>query len=208
MFFWGTAKCTGLRSQRDYSLIYIQGLWCCVYHFYQREPTRSIRQNDYLHALFPPWTFLLDPQWTLTPEELWPRKMKLPPKQPNPWLPLTLICSLQRKTTVIMSLFPASAVKACRGKWREIIAGEWTEDWSGQSIVVKLFIFLCQDKREINRRYWCWALGSLVSLLLCHLSLSLWIVILKVCGVCVLFVICVCVFPFLRRMSEECFGKT
>lgn len=94
-----------------------------------------------------------------------------------------------------MSLFSASAIKPCREKWREIRAGERTEDWIGQSIVVKLFVFLCQDKREINRRYWCWAVGSLVSWLLCHLSLplSLWIGVWWCVSVCFLLCVCVCV---------------
>lgn len=63
--------------------------------------------------------------------------------------------------------------------------------------------FLCQDKREINRRYWCWALGSLISLLLCHLSLfSLWTVIVEGvwwCVSCVSFCYACLSFLFLDR---------
>lgn len=179
MGFWGTATRTCLRSQWDYSLI---NMYPRVMMFMFIRSTRKNwldKQGRMIHSmplvLFS-WTFLLDPEWPLTlgcepgrwnyPEEIEP---------PHLWLPLTPICVLQRETTAIMSLFSASAIKACRGKWREIRAGERTEDWIGQSIVVKLFVFLCQDKREINRRYWCWALGSLVSLLLCHLSLSLYL---------------------------------
>lgn len=141
--------------------------------FYQRKVTCPVSSL----ILFS-WTFLLDLEWPLTSEGCDPGRWNYPEEihthsYTHLWLPLTPICSPLRKTTAIMSLFPTLAIKAGRGKWREIRAGDCTEDWIGQSIVVKLFVFLCQDKREINRRYWCWALGSLVSLLLCHLSLSL-----------------------------------
>lgn len=120
-------------------------------------------------------TFLLDREWPWMTLNLGGQKPERWGYQEeitisHLWLWVILICCLQRKPTAIMSLFPASAIKGWKGKWREIRAGEGTENWIVQSIVVKLFIFLCQDKREINRRYWCWAQGSLVSFLLCHFS--------------------------------------
>lgn len=168
MGFWGTAACTCLRSQWNNSLINIhQTQRLFVFILSTRENWLDHR-GRIIH--FMPFSSLVLCSWlfSLTLNDPWLERAKMKLLRgnrhpPHLWLPLTLICTPQRKTTAIMSLFPAWAIKAYRAEWREIRGGEWTEDWIGQSFVVKLFVFLCQDKREINRRYWCWARGSLVS---------------------------------------------